>query len=57
MEEAGRELSERSGTDELMIPSDFRDILLTHKQREIELIRSSNKVLFEDTDCLITKFS
>lgn len=56
MEEAGRELSERSGTDELMIPDDFRDILLTHKQREIELTKTAYKVLFEDTDCLITKF-
>ncbi len=56
MEEAGREISERSGTDLLMLPSDFTDILLTHKQREIELLKSSHMVLFEDTDCLITKF-
>lgn len=56
MEEAGREISERSGTDMLMLPSDFTDILLTHKMREIELVKSSNKILFEDTDCLITKF-
>ncbi|MCI7766738.1 MAG: AAA family ATPase [Oscillospiraceae bacterium] len=56
MEEAGRDISERSGTDTLMLPSDFTDILLTHKQREIELVKQANKVLFEDTDCLITKF-
>lgn len=56
MEEAGREISERSGTDMLMIPEDFTDILLTHKQREIEAVKHSNKVLFEDTDCLITRF-
>ncbi len=56
MEEAGRDISERSGTDMLMLPEDFTDILLTHKQREIEAVKHSNKVLFEDTDCLITRF-
>lgn len=56
MEEAGRDISERSGTDVLMIPQDFTDILLTHKQREIEALQHSNKILFEDTDCLITGF-
>ncbi len=56
MEEAGREISERSGTDTMMLPDDFTDILLTHKQREIQLLKGANKVLIEDTDCLITKF-
>lgn len=56
LEEVGRELSEKSGTDELMLPEDFTDILLTHKKKETELIQHSNKVLFEDTDCLITRF-
>lgn len=56
MEEAGREISERSGTDMMMLPEDFTDILLTHKQREIELLKTANKVLIEDTDCLITRF-
>ncbi len=39
-----------------MLPSDFTDILLTHKMNEIEAIKHSNKVLFIDTDCLITRF-
>ena len=56
LEEVGRYISERSGTDLLMLPEDFTDILLMHKLREREAILSSNKVLFEDTDCLITKF-
>ncbi|MGN1108915.1 MAG: AAA family ATPase [Oscillospiraceae bacterium] len=56
MEEAGRDISERSGTDMLMIPQDFTDILLTHKQRELEQIRRADRVFFEDTDCLITRF-
>jgi len=33
VEEVGREISMRSGTDMLMIPSDFTDILLTHKNK------------------------
>lgn len=56
IDEAGREISQRSGTDILMIPSDFTDILLTHKMNELEAIRHSNKVVFVDTDCLITRF-
>lgn len=56
MEEAGRDISERSGTDMLMIPQDFTDILLTHKQRELEQIQRADRVFFEDTDCLITRF-
>ncbi len=56
LEEVGREISERSGTDTLMLPEDFTDILLTHKLREREAIQHSRKVLFEDTDCLTTAF-
>lgn len=56
LEEVGRDISERSGTDMLMLPEDFIDILLNHKVKERETILSSNKILFEDTDCLITKF-
>jgi HTH-type transcriptional repressor of NAD biosynthesis genes len=56
LEEVGRDISERSGTDLMMLPDDFTDILLMHKLKEKEAIISSNKVLFEDTDCLITKF-
>jgi len=56
LEEVGRDISERSGTDLLMLPEDFTDILLQHKVKEKEAILHSNKILFEDTDCLITKF-
>lgn len=56
LEEVGRDISERSGTDTLMILDDFTDILLQHKMREIETVKSSNRILFEDTDCLITLF-
>jgi HTH-type transcriptional repressor of NAD biosynthesis genes len=56
LEEVGRDLSELSGTDVYMLPEDFTRILLEHKAKEMRLIEQSNKVFFEDTDCLITKF-
>ena len=56
LEEVGRDLSELSGTDIYMLPEDFTRILLEHKAKEFRLIEKSNKVFFEDTDCLITHF-
>jgi len=56
LEEVGRDISMRSGTDLMMIPDDFTDILLQHKAREIEAVKRSNRILFEDTDCLTTLF-
>lgn len=56
IEEAGRELSEKSGTDTMMLNEDFTEILLTQKMNEIKAVEHSNKVLFCDTDCLITQF-
>jgi len=56
IEEAGRELSEKSGTDLMMLAEDFTEILLTQKMLEMKAVESANKVLFCDTDCLITQF-
>ena len=56
LEEVGRDISARSGTDLLMLPEDFTDILLQHKAREIEALKQCNRVLFVDTDCLTTLF-
>lgn len=56
LEEVGRKYSELSGTDEMMLSEDFVQILLAHKLKEIEIKKQCNKVLFEDTDCLVTKF-
>ena len=56
LEEVGRELSMLSGTDAYMLSEDFTRILLEHKAKELRLLEQSNKVLFEDTDCLITRF-
>ncbi len=56
LEEVGRDFSELSGTDIYMLSKDFTRILLEHKAKEMRIIEKSNKVLFEDTDCLITEF-
>ncbi|MBQ1672320.1 MAG: AAA family ATPase, partial [Treponema sp.] len=56
LEEVGRDLSELSGTDEYMLSEDFTRILVEHKAKELRLIGKSNKVFFEDTDCLVTHF-
>ena len=56
IEEVGRDISERSGTDRMMLSEDFTDILLRHKVREIETIKNSNRIIFQDTDCLTTLF-
>ena len=56
IDEAGRDISARSGTDQMMITEDFTEILLQHKLNEIRALEHSNKVLFVDTDTLITQF-
>ncbi len=56
IDEAGRDISERSGTDMMMLSEDFTEILLQHKLNEIKALENSNKVFFEDTDTLITQF-
>ncbi|MCI9556137.1 MAG: AAA family ATPase [Lawsonibacter sp.] len=54
--EAGRELSEKSGTDRMMLSQDFTEILLQHKLNEMRALEHSSKVLFIDTDALVTQF-
>ena len=56
IDEAGREISERSGTEMMMLSEDFTEILLQQKLNEIKATEKSNKVLFIDTDALITQF-
>lgn len=56
IDEAGRDISERSGTDRLMLSEDFTEILLQHKLNEMKALGQSNRVLFIDTDALVTQF-
>lgn len=56
LEEVGRDICDYAGAEDLMIASDFHEILLKHKTKEMELIKQSNKLFFVDTDALTTKF-
>lgn len=56
IDEAGQVISQRSGTDLMMLPEDFTEILLQHKLNEINALKYSNQVLFIDTDALVTQF-
>ena len=56
LEEVGRDISARSGTDRWMLPEDFTDILLQHKVKQLEMVSRANRVFFEDTNCLTTLF-
>ena len=56
VEEAGKTMSERSGTDLLMLPEDFTEILLQHKLNEIKALERGSRLLFEDTDAIVTRF-
>lgn len=56
VEEKGRDICEFAGGYENMIPSDYEEILYRHKVSEIENQRKANKLLFIDTDCMVTKY-
>ena len=56
LEEVGRTFSERCGTNEMMVSSDFVELLLSNKIKELDISKHSNKVMFQDTDCLTTRF-
>ena len=40
----------------MMLSEDFTEILLQHKLNEMKALESSNRVLFIDTDALVTQF-
>lgn len=56
IDEAGRDISERSGTDTMMLPEDYTEILLQHKLNEMKALEKGNRLLFIDTDALVTRF-
>jgi len=56
LEEVGREISQRSGDTLRILASDYLEIVLAHKLKELELINHANKVLFIDTDVVTTEF-
>jgi len=56
VDEAARDLSQKSGTDTLMTQEDFTEILLQQKLNQMHAVEYSNKLLFIDTDALVTQF-
>ena len=57
LREVGRDVCDYAGgNEELMIEEDFHEILLRHKLLEMEAAKRSSRLLFVDTDALITKF-
>ena len=56
LEEVGRDLSQLSGTCELMLPEDYNRILIEHKDKANHLYKEANKVFFSDTDAAYTRF-
>jgi len=56
VEEAGRTVCEESGGIDNMQKKDYFEILFRHKYEENESLKIANKVLFIDTDSLITLY-
>jgi len=56
VEELGREVCDNAGGIDNMVPTDFPEILFKHKVRELEAIKEANKVLFIDTEAIITLY-
>lgn len=56
LEEVGRDVCENAGGEEFMIAEDFQEILLRHKVKELDAIKSCNRILFVDTDALTTRY-
>jgi HTH-type transcriptional repressor of NAD biosynthesis genes len=56
LEEVGREWSQLSGTCQRMLPSDYTNILLRHKVKQMDLIQQANRVFIEDTNCVYTNY-
>lgn len=56
IEESGRRICADSACEDVMLPEDLYKCLLYQKTAELDAIKSSNKLLFIDTDALITKF-
>lgn len=56
LEEVGRTVCERACSEEMMLPTDFFEIMITHRAKEFQKLQEANKVLFIDTDVLTTAF-
>lgn len=56
VKEVGRDICEEAGGIDNMLPEHYEEIIYEHKIIENEMFRKANKVLFIDTDALITLY-
>lgn len=56
VEEMGREICQQAGTEDTMVAEDLQKCLIYQKAEMWKKLEHSNKLLFVDTDALITKF-
>lgn len=56
VEEVGRTICEEAGGIDNMQPKHYEEIVYRHKNLEIEKLKIANRVLFIDTDALITEY-
>jgi HTH-type transcriptional regulator, transcriptional repressor of NAD biosynthesis genes len=57
VEEAGRTYYERLGDCEnITLPADFPEIAIQHKYQEMQQLNKANKVLFIDTEAIVTQY-
>lgn len=54
--EEGREICDLAGTEDTMLAEDLHKCFLYQKTAEMKAVEHSNKLLFVDTDALITQF-
>lgn len=56
VEEIGRDICEDAGGIDNMLPEHYEEIIYKHKMKENEMFKKANKVLFIDTEALITLY-
>lgn len=56
LEEVGRDICDEAGGIDNMQHKHFLEILFKHKQTEEDLLKKANKVLFVDTEALVTLY-
>ena len=56
VKETGRDICEAAGGENTMVADDLHKCLIYQKIEEYEAVKGANKILFIDTDALITKF-
>ncbi len=56
VEEVGRDICDFAGGIDNMLPEHYEEIIYRHKVKEFDALQKANKVLFVDTEALITLY-